>query len=168
MSAHRMRRLVLPAVATLLALGALPVHADEAADDPDEDLVECTNPGGLEEVDREGLSSTIDTPVEPLWEGSEFKNFLVDLSPGKVNTRASLTVTMTWDVPTDDYDLFVSTSLDAGDSQDWQIETLEGAESVTVLVRHCDVITVEARNWAAAVFVQELSLDFAVTNVVTP
>jgi hypothetical protein len=159
------RRTLLLALSALLVLGMVPAAAEEEPTAEEEvELVECDNPDDLEVITREGLASDIATPSAFVGNQTEFKEFLLDLSPATADTVGTVTTTMTWGVPTNDYDLSVYSSRGSAATEAFQPFD-EAVEQASIPARHCDVFEVGAIDFLAPVVVDSLSLDFAVSNV---
>jgi hypothetical protein len=165
------RRTLLLALSALLALGMVPAAAQQSADSQEEptvdeevELVECDNPEDLEVITREGLASDIATPSAFVGNETEFKEFLLDLSPATADTVGTVTTTMTWTVPTNDYDLAVYSSRGSAATEAFQPFD-EAVEQAAIPARHCDVFEVGAIDFLAPVVVDSLALDFAVSDV---
>lgn len=142
-------------------------HAAEAVEavEPAEVLGQdsgCDNPDELDVVTVEGLVSAIDTPDLTLVD-REIKSFLIDL--GSDSAAFELTADMAWDVPSNDFDLEISseeTTVVSDSAQPFD----PSAESVTLPVTHCQVIDVAAYNFFALLPTPSLSLSFTVQEPV--
>ena len=150
-----MRSLLRTALAALLVLAAaLPATAQ--TDEPLR-LEPCTGTGEPLALDGASATLTAPTPVD----GSTTTTYRLDLSGQEVaddqpmDDRASVTVDMTWMTPLD-YDL------DVNGSESINLQPLDpSAESVTVSVRHCGLVTITATNFAAT-GVEDLTIDVGV------
>jgi hypothetical protein len=164
------RRPLLLALSALLVLGMVPAAAqsadsqEEPAVEEEVELVECDNPDGLEVITRDGLASDIATPSSFAGNETEFKEFLLDLSPATAETVGTVTTTMTWSVPTNDYDLSVYSSRGSAATEAFQPFDAP-VEQASIPARHCDMFEVGAIDFLAPVVVDSLSLDFAVSEV---
>jgi hypothetical protein len=168
-------RLLAAALTALLLLVALPAAAQEAGDagEPVEETedeaapVECANPDGLEVITTDGLASDIAVP-EFSGSGMEYKELLVDLAAFSTDATAPVDVTMTWDYLVNDYDLSAFSRSSSGLSENYQPFD-EAEEHVRLdVVRHCEVIEVNAINFLAPLDFDSLALDFAVGTVTEP
>jgi hypothetical protein len=167
------RLLALTVVLALFALAA-PLAADEH-EVPDEELLEpCANvPAGVERVTLDGLTTGIDNPAVPLWgvtliavdDVATTRTFILDLAGNPVTRNQALVeVTMTWDIPVEDYDLDLLDEFGAEMDHSENVQPLDpAAESVAGTVRHCRRFTAAALNWTAA-GVSELVLDITVRS----
>lgn len=126
----------------------------------------CANPDDLEVLAPGTLQSTIATPVFD-GPGTEYKEFLVDLSATSLEATAPVDITMTWDVRVNDYDLGATSARSDGVSENYQpFDPVE--EAVNVVAGHCEVIEVRAINFLAPVDMDTLTLAFTVGTVTTP
>jgi hypothetical protein len=141
-------------LSALLLLAAIPAGAQ--TDPEPEPNRECTGSGTA--LTAEGLTTTIATPS--LVTGDTLEQFRLDLAaPASENARASVTVTMTWGVPTNDYDLDVNGQTSVG------LQPLDAAEeTVTVAVGNCGTVDVRAYEFLAPVLVDTVTLDIRVTR----
>jgi hypothetical protein len=146
-----MRRLLLIA---LVAAGAVTSPASAEGG--------CENAGGLEVISAEGGSASITTPSELVANPVESKEFLVDLGEA---TTAELTVSMTWGIAANDYDLAVTSNSSGGASDGYQpFDPV--IETVKVSLGTCEIVIVDVIDYLAPVFIDEIALDFAFSSVV--
>jgi hypothetical protein len=165
-----MARALTPVLVLLLSLllVAGPAPAQEAGDV----LQPCANAGTAEVVTPEGLQTGIDTPTEPLWgvtgsPGTQTqKSFILDLTGNPVaDNRATVDVTMTWDIPVEDYDLDLLDAYGGELAHSEMIQPIDGdSEHVAAVLRHCDRFSAAALNWTAA-GLSELTLELAASTL---
>lgn len=141
--------------------------ATEVAEEPTETApLACANPNDLEVVTPAGLDSTIPTPVFD-GPGTEYKEYLVDLSAASLDATAPVNITLTWGLRVNDYDLGAISRRSEGFTDNFQpIDPAE--EATSVVAGHCEVIEVQAINFLAPIDIDTLALDFAVGTVTHP
>lgn len=159
-----MRRILSTAVLFALLAIAAPVNAQVASATS---LPACTDVGESVVVTRNGLRTGIATPTQPLYNATgapgTLKTFVLDLSGGgTTNSRAMVNVTMTWNIPVEDYDLNLLDERGARLDHSENLQPYVTGENVSSELRHCQKFHVEAMNYMAA-GLSDLQLDLAVT-----
>jgi hypothetical protein len=146
-------RLPAAVAAGLLVLAAAPALATE-----EPVLLEpCSNAAGAVLLTPDGLERSVaGTAVLP--QSPSAFDVVVDLSGAVEGTTSSVGVTMTWGIPTNDYDLRVVAGGLNNDSQG--LQPLDEAREEVFLSgqQHCARLTVQVRNFAAPVVVDTVEL----------
>ena len=155
------------ALAEVPAAGtATEVPTEVVAEPTESGPLACTNTNGLEVVAPGGLDSTIPTPVFD-GPGTEYKEYLVDLSATSLDATAPVNVTLTWGLRVNDYDLGVTSQRSSAATEGFQpIDPAE--EATSVVAGHCEVIEVQAINFLAPIDIDTLALNFTVGTVTQP
>lgn len=164
-----MRRLIPLTIALSLFVLSVPLSAEEPVEP--EVLQACDDvPEGVERVTLDGLTTGIDNPAIPVWgvtaiagDVATTRDFILDLAGNPVTmTRTQVEVTMSWDIPVEDYDLDLLDEAGAELDHSENPQPLDGPEElVASSLGHCEGFTVAALNWIAA-GASELVLDISV------
>lgn len=120
----------------------------------------CTGSQDLLTVD--GFSGDIETPSIILNSGSTVTTFRVDLETPVTSpaARAAVDVTISWGVPTNDYDLDVNGESSAA------LQPLDPAtENVTVSVANCGIVSIDVFEFLAPAAVDTISLEVKVRKI---
>lgn len=143
----------MPRIAAVLTLVAvLAVAAPAQAQEVPTVLQPCTNTAGAEVVTLEGLVTGIATPTNaPLWLEGTQKTFVLDLAGNPVeDSSAIVDITMTWDIPVEDYDLNMLDHTGTEVDHSENINPVDATdENVSGTVAHCKRFSAEALAWTA-------------------
>lgn len=146
-----MRRPLLALAALALAVPAVPALA---ADDVHG---ACANPEGLPvlTLGGSGLSGTVATP-SLVGDASESVLVLLSLEGQPVAKTATVSATLTWGVPVNDYDLELSSTTASSSTDGFQpVDPAEESTSVA-RTRHCTEVVVTAVDFLAPVAVDTI------------
>lgn len=127
--------------------------APKVCDDPDE-------PTGILEIGD--TSTSITAPSQVLGNETESLFFQVRLDADADafdDTRGRVTVTMTWTVAANDYDLAVN------GNESINFQPIDPAvEEASATLRHCDLVAITASDFLAPAPVEDLELDISVSR----
>lgn len=147
-----MRRPLLALAALALAVPAVPALAAEELHGA------CANPDALPvlALGGSGTSGTVATP-SLVGSASESVTLLLSLEGQPVAKTATVSATLTWGVPANDYDLALSSTTASSVSEGFQ--PVDPAEETTSVARtkHCTRVVVSAVDFLAPVVVDTIS-----------